>query len=167
MAGAGANNQSFCREARAIGCPRFFFLGRFNAGNITMLLRIRPPADFPPSAGVPTMLHLFSSWNRDCEGISRRDFLRVGALTGLGISLPLLFTRKAALAKERHSTPDVNCILIWTRGGTSHHDTFDPKPDAPLSVRGEFSVLPTSVPGVKFTEVLPRMARELNRYALL
>jgi hypothetical protein len=97
----------------------------------------------------------------------RRDFLRVGALTGLGISLPLLFARKATLAKERRSTRDVNCILIWTRGGTSHHDTFDPKPDAPLSVRGEFSVIPTAVPGVKFTEVLPRMARELNRYALL
>ena len=56
---------------------------------------------------------------------------------------------------------------IWTRGGTSHHDTFDPKPDAPASVRGEFKVIDTAVPGVKFTEILPRMARELKRYALL
>jgi hypothetical protein len=61
----------------------------------------------------------------------------------------------------------VNCILIWTRGGTSHHDTFDPKPDAPVSVKGEFGVIDTAVPGVKFTEIVPHMARELNRYGLL
>jgi hypothetical protein len=65
------------------------------------------------------------------------------------------------------SAPDVSCILLWTRGGTSHHDTFDPKPDAPASVRGEFGVLDTAVPGVKFTSVLPRMAAALPRYALL
>jgi hypothetical protein len=95
----------------------------------------------------------------------RREFLRVGALTGLGLSLPMLFAKRA-IAKERGSS-DVSCILIWTRGGTSHHDTFDPKPDAPLSVRGEFGVIPTAVPGVKFTEILPRMASELGRYGLL
>ena len=65
------------------------------------------------------------------------------------------------------SKSNVNCILIWTRGGTSHHDTFDPKPDAPVSVRGEFGVIDTALPGVQFTEVVPRMARELGRYALL
>ena len=57
--------------------------------------------------------------------------------------------------------------MIWTRGGTSHHDTFDPKPDAPASVRGEFDVIDTAVPGVKFTEIVPRMAHELKRFALL
>ena len=111
------------------------------------------------------MLNFLTSWTRDCEGIHRREFLRVGALTGLGLSLPMLFAKRA-IAKERGSS-DVSCILIWTRGGTSHHDTFDPKPDAPLSVRGEFGVIPTAVPGVKFTEILPRMASELGRYGLL
>jgi hypothetical protein len=113
------------------------------------------------------MLNLLPSWTRTCEGIHRRDFLRVGMLTGLGLSLPAVFAQKQALAKERRSARDVNCILIWTRGGTSHHDTFDPKPEAPASVRGEFGVIDTAVPGVKFTEVLPRMARELSRYAVL
>src|SRR5208282_3987147 len=108
------------------------------------------------------MLNLLSTWTRDCDGLHRRDFLKVGALAGLGIALPMALARKQALAKEHSSTRDINCILIWTRGGTSHHDTFDPKPDAPLSVRGEFNSIATAVPGVRFAEVLPRMARELN-----
>jgi hypothetical protein len=113
------------------------------------------------------MLKLLPTWTRNCEGIHRREFLRVGALAGLGLSLPAVFARKQALAKTGRKTSDANCILIWTRGGTSHHDTFDPKPDAPASVKGEFGVINTAVPGVRFTEILPRMARELKRYALL
>jgi hypothetical protein len=103
---------------------------------------------------------------RDCSGIHRREFLTVGALAGLGLSLPSLFATRAQ-GKEVRKAKETNCILIWTRGGTSHHDTFDPKPDAPVSVRGEYGVIDTAVPGVKFTEILPRMARELKRYALL
>jgi hypothetical protein len=113
------------------------------------------------------MLNFLSSRMWTCEGIERRAFLKLGTLTGLGLSLPTLFAAKQAQARQGRKTADVNCILIWTRGGTSHHDTFDPKPNAPASVRGEFSVIDTAVPGVKFTEVLPRMARELKRYALL
>jgi hypothetical protein len=113
------------------------------------------------------MLNFFSRPLRNCEGIHRREFLKVGALTGLGLSLPALLAGKQALAKAGKQSKDVNCILIWTLGGTSHHDTFDPKPDAPLSVRGEYKVIDTAVPGVKFTEVAPRMARELKRFAVL
>ena len=53
---------------------------------------------------------------------------------------------------------DFNCILIWTHGGTSHHDTLDPKPNAPVSVRGEFGAISTAVPGVQFSEICPNMA---------
>jgi hypothetical protein len=113
------------------------------------------------------MLNLLSSRMWTCEGIQRRAFFKLGALTGLGLSLESVFAAKQAQAREGRKAADVNCILIWTRGGTSHHDTFDPKPDAPASVRGEFKVINTTVPGVQFTEILPRMARELNRYALL
>jgi hypothetical protein len=113
------------------------------------------------------MLNLLPGVVRDCQGMRRRDFLKVGVLSGLGLALPELLARKKAIAGQRTPTKDVNCILIWTQGGTSHHDTFDPKPDAPQSVRGEFGVISTAVPGVKFTEILPRMARELNRYAVL
>ena len=113
------------------------------------------------------MLNLSSTRLRTCEGIERRAFLKLGALTGLGLSLPALLASKQSQAASSRKSTDVNCILIWTRGGTSHHDTFDPKPDAPASVRGEFGVIDTAVPGVKFTEIVPRMARELKRYALL
>jgi hypothetical protein len=113
------------------------------------------------------MLSFLPTWTRTCDGISRRDFLKVGALSGLGLSLPLALAQKQAAARERRAAHDVNCILVWTRGGTSHHDTFDPKPDAPASVRGAFGVIPTAVPGVRFAEILPRMARELKRYAVL
>ncbi len=103
--------------------------------------------------------------NRLCDGVSRRNFLQVGGLAALGLTLPEVLASRAA-AKLSPSA-DVNCILIWTRGGTSHHDTFDPKPEAPVSVRGEFGAISTSVPGVKFAEVVPNMARSLHRFGLL
>ena len=114
------------------------------------------------------MLNVLTGSVRDCERVSRRGFLQIGSLAGLGVSLPMALAAKQASAKNGSSPgSDVNCILIWTQGGTSHHDTFDPKPDAPVSVKGEFSVIDTAVPGVQFTEILPNMARELGRYGLL
>jgi hypothetical protein len=109
---------------------------------------------------------------RDCERVTRRGLLQIGGLTGLGISLPgFLASQKARATEDVNSSPstskDRNCILVWTQGGTSHHDTFDPKPNAPVSVRGEFGVISTAVPGVQFSEILPNMARSLNRFALL
>jgi hypothetical protein len=104
---------------------------------------------------------------RDCEGVSRRGLLQIGTLAGLGVSLPSWFAAKRAAANEGESLVDRNCILIWTQGGTSHHDTYDPKPLAPASVKGEFGVIDTAVPGVQFTEICPNMARELGRFALL
>ncbi|MEQ8784702.1 MAG: DUF1501 domain-containing protein [Pirellulaceae bacterium] len=111
------------------------------------------------------MLGFLPGNDRTCAGVSRRSFLQIGALSGVGVTLPMALGRK--LAAGEASSSDVNCILIWTRGGTSHHDTFDPKPEAPVSVRGEFDVIDTAVPGVKFTEIVPNMARELNRFAVL
>jgi uncharacterized protein (DUF1501 family) len=111
------------------------------------------------------MLNLIPSRMWTCEGIQRRAFLKLGTLAGLGLSLPAALAARQAQAGRKRA--DVNCILVWTQGGTSHHDTFDPKPDAPASVRGEFKAIDTAIPGVKFTEVLPRMARELKRFALL
>jgi hypothetical protein len=111
------------------------------------------------------MLRLLPRVTRDCEGLHRRDFLQLGTLAGLGLSLPTLFAGRRAAANT--SAKDVNCILIWTQGGTSHHDTFDPKPEAPANVRGSYQVVDTAVPGVKFTEIVPRMAKELGRFAIL
>ncbi len=113
------------------------------------------------------MLNLLTGFARNCEGVSRRSFLQVGTLAGLGVSLPMAFASKRAAAAESRASSDVNCILIWAQGGTSHHDTFDPKPNAPQSVRGEYGVIDTAIPGVKFTEIVPNMAKELNRFAVL
>jgi hypothetical protein len=114
------------------------------------------------------MLSLGRFTERNCEGIGRRDFLQVGTLAGLGLSLPTLLAARQAQASAAGGTGrDINCILIWTQGGTSHHDTFDPKPLAPTSVRGEYAVIDTAVPGVQFTEIVPKMARELGRFGLL
>ena len=110
------------------------------------------------------MLHILQGRSQNCEGMHRRDFLRVGALAGLGVSLPQLL---AAQSSQNRRGRDVSCILVWTRGGTSHHDTFDPKPDATSAVRGEFGTIATAVPGVRFSDVTPRLARELNRFAVL
>lgn len=107
------------------------------------------------------------SLTRTCAGISRRSALQIGTLAGLGLSLPAFLKAQQLAAAEGKPSKEVNCILIWTQGGTSHHDTFDPKPDAPVSVRGEFGVIPTATPGVVFTEIVPRMAKEQKRFALL
>src|SRR5580698_9942889 len=102
---------------------------------------------------------------RTCEGMSRRSFLQIGGLAGFGMSLPAFL--KARSAHAATTSKDVNCILIWTHGGTSHHDTLDPKPNAPASVRGEFSAINTAIPGVQFSEICPNMAAQLKRFAVL
>ena len=113
------------------------------------------------------MLDLINGVARNCEGLDRRSFLKIGSLGGLGITLPLLLKHQQARAKENAPGRDMNCIFIWTQGGTSHHDTLDPKPEAADSVKGPFGVIDTAVPGVKFTEVCPRLAQELNRFSVL
>ncbi|MBX3449411.1 MAG: DUF1501 domain-containing protein [Planctomycetaceae bacterium] len=113
------------------------------------------------------MLTISHRSSRSCDGVSRRSFLQVGALGGLGLGLPQWLARQASAHAKGASTADVNCILIWTQGGTSHHDTLDPKPEAPVSVKGEYDVINTAVPGVHFTEVCGNLAREANRFSIL
>ena len=98
-----------------------------------------------------------------CDGVNRRSFLQIGALGGLGLSLST-YLKQAAATTNKSPT---NCILIWTRGGTSHHDTLDPKPDAPTSVRGEYDVIDTAIPGVKFTEICPNLAKHADKFSVL
>ena len=113
------------------------------------------------------MLNLFSKTDRNCEGVSRRSFLEVGSLGALGLSLPGFLAAQKAAANENKSAKETNCILIWTHGGTSHHDTLDPKPEAPASVRGEFSAIDTAIPGIQFTEIVPNMAKAADKFAVL
>src|SRR5262245_16833062 len=104
------------------------------------------------------MLNLFNGNKaKDCTGVSRREFLRVGGLSALGLSLPAFFrlSQQAAASPAPARRGDVNCILLWMQGGPSHIDTFDPKPNAAAEVRGEFGTVQTRTPGVRVCEHLP------------
>jgi hypothetical protein len=112
------------------------------------------------------MLELTHGTHRSCDGVRRRDFLRVGALSALGLSLPAFLSLKARAAgpgKDR----DVSCILLWLQGGISHLDSFDPKPEAPAEVRGEFGAIATNVPGVSVCDPLPMLAQHQDKYSIL
>jgi hypothetical protein len=98
--------------------------------------------------------------------IARRRFLQTASLAGLGLGLlpvPARTARPAALPAKRIRS----CILLFSYGGPSHLDTIDPKPAAPAEVRGEYRTIATSVPGVRFCEHMPRMAKLLHRIALI
>src|SRR6516164_5891458 len=92
-----------------------------------------------------------------CDGLTRRDFLRAGALSAgaVGLSLAELARLEAASSRSR----DVNCILLFLVGGPGHLDTWDLKPDAPGSIRGPFQPIRTNVPGIDICEHFPLMAR--------
>jgi uncharacterized protein (DUF1501 family) len=98
-----------------------------------------------------------------CDGIARRDLLRLGAagIFGFGVSLPQL------LAAETTTEKDVSVIYLYLHGGLSTIDTWDPKPDAPSEFRGEFKTIATSVPGVHIGEHTPKLAKLLDRFALI
>jgi uncharacterized protein (DUF1501 family) len=96
--------------------------------------------------------------------MSRRAFVRAGTLSALGLSLPqclALQARGAAVPRAKA------VLLLYAMGGISHHDSFDPKPDAPAEVRGEFKTIATRLPGVRFTEHLPLLARAADRFTLV
>ena len=120
-----------------------------------------------PPFGENQMMDFFASQFPHCGRVDRRGFLHAGAAATVGLTLPSFLARTQLLANGGQATNDVNCIFIWTQGGTSHHDTFDPKPRASDGVRGPFSAIPTAVTGVQFTEVCSRMAKELNRFSVM
>ncbi len=103
-----------------------------------------------------------------CDGVSRRDFLHLGLLTAFGLSAADILRGQAVAAGLNSPTGRAkSCILIWLDGGPSHLDTFDPKPDAPSEIRGPFMSIPTSVPGIRICEHLPRTARVMKDVALI
>src|SRR5690348_249980 len=108
------------------------------------------PSAIPP--GGLAMLDLLTGTSSDCRGHTRREFLRVGGLSALGLSLPGFLRLQSRAAEAGAMRKDVNCILLWMQGGPSHIDTLDPKPDAPAEIRGEFKTVPTTLPGVRVCE---------------
>lgn len=111
------------------------------------------------------MLTIPGSPNRWCDGVSRREFLQIGGLGAAGLALPELFRAQAAAPGERR--PAKACILLFMGGGPPQMDTFDLKPDAPAEVRGQFPPIATSVPGTHISSLLPSLAQQAHRYAII
>ena len=89
----------------------------------------------------------------------RRAFLRAGCLGAAGLSLAELLRCESISASPQR---DRSVIILWMRGGPSHIDMWDPKPDAPQEIRGEFSTIDTNVPGIQLTDMLDRKSTRLN-----
>jgi Protein of unknown function (DUF1501) len=109
------------------------------------------------------MLTLASGNHRFCDGMSRRSFLRLGALALGGLGLPDVL--RAERQVGRSSAKSV--IMVYLSGGLSHHDSFDLKPDAPAEIAGEFRPIATTVPGIRIGEHLPRLAGMMEKLALV
>lgn len=100
----------------------------------------------------------------------RRDFLKLGLTAaggGLGFTDLLRARAMTAAAPQPSLGRPVNCILVWLDGGPSHYEMFDPKPDAPSEIRGEFGTIPTSVPGLRFSECVPHLAQAADKFTVL
>ncbi|HZZ78966.1 MAG TPA: DUF1501 domain-containing protein [Gemmataceae bacterium] len=114
------------------------------------------------------MINLLGSPRSLCDGVSRREFLSLGSLGTLGLSLADHF----ALAADRPTAAPrfgqaKACILIFLYGSPPQHETFDPKPDAIAEVRGEMGAIPSVLPGVRVCEMLPRTAAILDQVTVV
>jgi hypothetical protein len=99
-----------------------------------------------------------------CDGVTRRDFLRIGALGLGGLALPDLLR---AESQTGNGLGHKAVIMVFLAGGPPHQDMVDMKPDAPAEIRGEFNPIPTNVPGIDICEHLPRLAQMTDRLAIL
>src|SRR5262249_37263900 len=112
------------------------------------------------------MLEFIGRGSRTCDGVNRRNFLKVGALAFGGLTLPNLLAARARGAQSAAGAKK-SVILVWLAGGPSHIDMYDLKPNAPAEVRGEFKPISTNVPGIQISEQLPLQAKIMDRLAVL
>src|SRR5262249_39939573 len=120
------------------------------------------------------MIRVLGGPKRLCDGLTRRDLLQVGTLGLLGMGLP---QRQALPQVRARGAPPAGtlrgfgqakaCILLFLYGSPSQLETFDPKPDAPVEIRGEFGCIPSSVPGLNVCERLPRLAQVMDKVTLI
>ena len=111
------------------------------------------------------MIEIRGSKQRYCDGVTRREFVKAGALGLGGLTLPQLLQAQEAQAAARPQAKAV--LLLWMGGGPSHFETFDPKPDAPEAYRGPSRAIPTNVDGVRVHEWLPQVAKVADKYAII
>jgi Protein of unknown function (DUF1501) len=110
------------------------------------------------------MLTLLGKRQRFCDGLSRRSFLRIGALGFGGLTLPDLLRSDAAASTHQAQKSIIN---VYLPGGPSHIDTFDLKPDAPAEIRGEFRPIATTVPGMEICQLMPKLAQLGKKFAIV
>jgi len=118
------------------------------------------------------MLRVLGSTRKLCEGVSRRDMLRIGGLGMAGASLPQLLQLQEASAAANVARPKSfgkakGIILIHLYGSPSQLETVDPKPDAPVEIRGSLGCIPSSLPGLNVCELLPNMAKVMDRTTVI
>jgi hypothetical protein len=123
------------------------------------------------------MLRLLDRPIRLCDGLSRREILRVGGLGAFGLSLPGLLEAREPIARvARNASENVarssfgrakSCIILFFLGGPPQQETWDMKPDAPPEIRGPFQPIATNVPGIRVCELMPNVARQMDKIAVL
>ncbi|QDT89906.1 DUF1501 domain-containing protein [Gimesia algae] len=110
------------------------------------------------------MLRIEDSATRFCDRIPRRSFLQISGLAMGGLSLPQIL--QAQQQNGQHNSHKA-VIMIYLNGGPPHQDMFDLKPDAPAEIRGEFQPIPTNVPGIQISELMPRVAGMMDKFSIL
>lgn len=129
------------------------------------------------------MLSFHGHSSRLCDGVSRREWMRVGALGTFGIGLPQWLANQSAHANPfRSDGPSTemldaslatsfgkakHCIVLFLLGGPPQHETWDPKPEAPSEIRGEFKTIATATPGLHVGELMPLTAKRTDKIAVL
>ncbi len=118
------------------------------------------------------MLNIMQGRHRTCDGVSRRDLLKVGSLAFGGLTLDGLLRGSALRADEagvKSSVPNKNLsvILVWQGGGPSHLDMWDLKPQAPAEFRGTFNPIASNVPGYRVSEHMPRLAQACDKLCIV
>src|SRR5262245_8050139 len=119
------------------------------------------------------MLTIDQQGPRLCDGLTRREWLRVGGLSAFGLGLPtLLRSGQVAAAKTpRSGEPSAGkakaCIVLFLMGGPPQHSTWDPKPEAPAEIRGAFKPIATATPGLMVSELMPKTARLTDKICVL
>lgn len=122
------------------------------------------------------MLGIHDRSLRLCDGVSRREALRVGGLSALGLSLPqLIAAQEAHAVTERNAAAGAglafgkakSVLLFWLSGGPPQHESWDPKPNAPAEIRGPFNSIATKTPGLSIGELMPKTAMHSDKLAVL
>ncbi len=111
---------------------------------------------------MPT-LEIGSFQSRTCQGVSRRAFLSAGVAAPF--ALASCANARSSVVAEPGKAKSI--LLVWLGGGPSHLDLFDPKPKAPIEYRGPFATIATRTPGVRFTELLPKLAMRSHKFSLI